>query len=37
MGFEQDEKTFEKKNLFLWYISDIINLAAKKKFYPNEY
>ena len=36
MGIEQDEKTFEKKSIFGWYISDI-NLEAKKKFYPNEY
>ena len=37
MGMEQDEKTFEMKPIFGWYISDINNYAARNKFYSNDY
>ena len=37
MGMEQDEKTYEMKPVFGWYISDINNMAARKKFYASDY
>ncbi len=35
MGMEQDEKTYEMKPVFGWYISDINN--TKKKFNAKDY
>ena len=37
MGMEQDEKTYEMKPVFGWFISDINNKASMKKFYAKDY
>lgn len=37
MGMEQDEKTYEMKPVFGWYISDINNMASKKIFNAKDY